>query len=181
MRSERVLGLNTTRNDAAGQIAICAGAIKLSFSLTFSGSPPLSGWFLPSPCGTPFDLVGIRVLGHAEDVVKLGIALMSGKGVFEPWSAAEVDGRRRGRRAKKKIQEETDVGSVRRPSGARACRRNASDDCSLAGLSATLESGEFTTKLALKRRLMCLIGGPPTEARVTSVLFSCSSARRATN
>ena len=55
-----------------------------------------------------------------------------------------------GRRAKKKIQEETDVGSgveahLRAPGHAAEMHR---DDCFLVGLSATLESGEFTTKLA---------------------------------
>mmetsp|Transcript_3613 Transcript_3613/g.15856 ORF Transcript_3613/g.15856 Transcript_3613/m.15856 type:complete len:322 (+) Transcript_3613:2748-3713(+) len=55
------------------------------------------------------DLVGIRVLGHAEEVVKLlGVALRA------PGHAAEMH----------------------------------RDDCFLVGLSATLESGEFTTKLA---------------------------------
>lgn len=124
-------GLNTTRNNAAGQIAISRRRDQIVVFSHLLRVASLVGVVLDGRLAVRLlDLVGIRVLGHAEEVVKLlGVALMSGKGVFEPWSAAEVDGRRRGgRRAKKE-----DPGRNGRrqwrggaPSGARACRRNAS-------------------------------------------------------
>ena len=146
-------GLNTTRNNAAGQIAISRRRDQIVVFSHLLRVASLVGVVLDGRLAVRLlDLAGIRVLGHAEEVVKLlGVALMSGKGVFEPWSAAEVDGRRRGGGApKKKIQEETDVGSgaeahLRAPGHAAEMHR---DDCFLVGLSATLESGEFTTKLA---------------------------------
>ena len=106
------------------------------------------------------DLAGIRVLGHAEDVVKLlGVALMFDKKVWRAmvsgwWS---VQG---GRGAARQKEDPGRTGRRRwvtgAPWGDRACRRNASGRLFfLAGLSLTLESGEFTTKLALRRRPTC--------------------------
>jgi len=102
-------GLNKTRNDAAGQIAISRRRDQIVVFSHLLRVASLVGVVLDGRLAVRLlDLVGIRVLGHAEDVVKLlGVALMSGKGVFEPWSAAEVDGRRRGggapkRRSRKK-------------------------------------------------------------------------------
>ena len=80
------------------------------------------------------DLAGIRVLGHAEDVVKLlGVALMFDKKVWRAmvsgWRSVQEAG---GRRAKKKIQEETDagVGSLAHLGATGHAAEMHRDDCS---------------------------------------------------